>query len=68
MQGITLEFVSYFVVKHLNHRVVFENYDGPQGTCCKQKRNAANKKETLQTKRNAANKKGTLQIKKVHCK
>ena len=51
-------------------------YDGPQGTCYKQKRNAANKKETLQIKnencnlkmyaannRNAANKKRTLQIK-----
>ena len=43
--------------------------------CCKQKRNAASKKETLQTKkkhckqkRNAANKKGTLQTKKECCK
>ena len=42
---------------------------------CKQKRNAANKKETLQTKRkrckqkrNAANKKETLQTKKKRCK
>ena len=50
-------------------------YGGPQGTCCKQKRNAANKKETLQTKekrckqkRNAANKKETLQTKKKRCK
>ena len=47
-------------------------YDGPQGTCCKQKSNAANKKETLQTKkkrckqkRNAANKKRELQIKET---
>ena len=46
-------------------------YGGPQGTRCKQKRNAANKKETLQTKkerrkqkRNAANKKEALQTKK----
>ena len=43
-----------------------EWYGGPQGTRCKQKRNAANKKEALQTKKGtAANiKKGTLQIKK----
>jgi len=49
-------------------------YDSPQGTRCKQKRNAANKKEMLQTKNthgkekrntaNAANKESTLQIKK----
>ena len=35
--------------KRINKLGVF--YDGPQGTCCKQKRNAANKKETLQTKK-----------------
>jgi len=52
-----------------------QNYDGPQGTRCKQKRNAANKKETLQIKKrrckqkgDAANKKRTLQIKNVFCK
>ena len=27
-----------------------ETYDGPQGTCCKQKTIAANKKDALQTK------------------
>ena len=49
-----------------------EIYDGPQGTCCKQKRCAANKKDALQTKkkrckqkRNAANKKRELQIKET---
>ena len=52
-----------------------DRYGGPQGTRCKQKRNAANKKETLQTKkkrckqkRNAANKRETLQTKKERCK
>ena len=51
------------------------SYGGPQGTRCKQKRNAANKKETLQIKkkrckqkRNAANKRETLQTKKERCK
>ena len=62
--------------------VICVSYGGPQGTRCKQKRNTANKKETLQIKkkrckkkkkrckqkRNAANKKGTLQTKKERCK
>ena len=50
-------------------------YGGPQGTRYKQKRNAANKKETLQIKkkrckqkRNAANKRERLQTKKERCK
>ena len=51
------------------------SYDGPQGTRCKQKRNAArktrnaaSKKETPQKKANAINKKGTLQTKSERCK
>jgi len=50
-------------------------YNGPQGTYCKQRRQAANKKDTLQAKRarwkqkrRTANKKETLQIKKERCK
>ena len=59
--------------KHVIYTSFF--YGGPQGTRCKHKRNAANKKETLQIKkkrckqkRNAANKRETLQTKKESCK
>ena len=52
-----------------------DSYDGPQGTCCKQKTIAANKKDALQTKndrckqkRCAANKKHALQTKNMRCK
>ena len=51
------------------------HYDGPQGTCCKQKTIAANKKDALQTKNDrckqktiAANKKRSLQTKNDRCK
>ena len=54
---------------------VIASCDGPQGTCCKQKTIAANKKDVLQTKndrckqkRCAANKKDALQTKNDCCK
>ena len=52
-----------------------QKYDGPQGTCCKQKTIAANKKDALLTKNDrckqkmiAANKKDALQTKNDCCK
>ena len=60
-----------YVCRHLQ----LSRYDGPQGTCCKQKTIAANKKDALQTKNDcckqktcAANKKRSLQTKKMRCK